>query len=328
MPDISIIVPTYNASFSIGKCLDAIYRAKGIDFEVIVVDDISTDDTLEIVRKYPCRVIKLEKKSGPSVGRNVGAKNAKSGIIMFVDSDAVVQDGGVERIVKGFRENPGVACISGVFGANPNEIGWFSRYRDRQVVYWHYSACEEVTVFVLTAGAIRRNVFFEVGGFERQFGVAADIEDFEIGHRIVGRGYKMIVDKNVKFYHFEHSSRFLMLVKKLFKRTRLWIHLFRKSGKFEKNYATPSRSMAAVFAGLSLLSLLLAPFLNIAGIFFFIFFLMFIFLDAGFYLYLLKDGGIFFMLFAVAAHYFFTLVICAGAGVGLLQAIFGIEAQK
>jgi len=328
MHDISIIVPSYNASFSIGNCLDAIYRTKGVDFEVIVVDDISTDNTLEIVRKYTCRVIELEKKSGPSVGRNVGVENAKSDIIMFVDSDAVVQEGGIERIVKGFRENPGVACISGVFDANPNDIGWFSRYRDRQVVYWHYSACDEVTVFVLTAGAIRKNVFFEVGGFEREFGVAADIEDFEIGHRIVSKGYKMIVDKDVKFYHFEHSSRFWMLVKKLFKRTRLWMHLFRKSRKFEKNYATPSRSLAAVFAGLSLLSLFLAPFLDMAGIFFFIFFFIFIFLDAGFYRYLLKDGRLFFMFFAVAVHYFFTLVICAGAGVGLLQAIFGIEAQK
>ncbi len=328
MPEISIVIPTYNASFSIGQCLEAIYKTKNVDFEVIVVDDISTDNTLDVVRKYPCRVIELEKKSGPSVGRNAGVENAQSDIVMFVDSDAVVQDGGIEWIVEGFKGNPSVACISGVFDANPNEIGWFSRYRDRQVVYWHYSACDEVTVFVLTAGAIRKNIFFEVGGFERQFGVAADIEDFEIGHRIVGKGYKMVVDKNAKFYHFEHSSRFWMLVKKLFKRTRLWMHLFSKSRKFEKNYATPSRSLAAVFAGLSLLSLLASPFVNVAGGFFLFFFLIFIVLDAGFYAYLFKDGGLFFMLFAVAVHYFFTLVICTGAGVGLLQSILGIEAQK
>ncbi|RMF92236.1 MAG: glycosyltransferase [Candidatus Schekmanbacteria bacterium] len=328
MPDISIVIPTYNASFSIGKCLEAIYKTKDIDFEVIVVDDISTDNTLEIVRKYPCKVIELKEKSGPSVGRNVGAENAKSDIIMFVDSDAVVLEGGIERIVEGFRKNPEVACISGVFEKNPNNLGWFSRYRDRQVVYWHYSACDEVSVFVLTAGAIRKDIFFEVGGFERKFGVAADIEDFEIGHRIVEKGYKMIVDKNVRFYHFEHSSRFWMLVKKLFKRTRLWMHLFWKSKKFEKNYATPSRSIAAVFAGLSLICLLLSPLLKVTGILFFVFFLIFILLDVGFYQYLFKDGGLMFMLFCIAVHYFFTLVICSGAAVGLIQAFLGIEAQK
>ncbi|MBI5376043.1 MAG: glycosyltransferase [Candidatus Schekmanbacteria bacterium] len=328
MTEISIVIPTYNASFSIEDCLKAIYETTGVDFEVIIVDDLSTDNTIEIVKQFPCRLIKLEEKSGPSLARNIGAENAKSDIIMFVDSDAVVENGGIERLVSVFRKNPDIACVSGVFDVNPNKLSFFSRYRDRQVAYWHYSACDDVSIFILTAGAIRKDVFFEVGGFERKFGVKADIEDFEIGHRIVSRGHKMVVDKQIRFYHFEHSSRFTNLVKKLFKRTRLWMHLFWKRKKFEKNYVTAERSYAAIFAGLSFLFLVLAAISSIFLIPAVVSFILFVLLDAGFYRFLFKDGGLFFLIYALAVHYFLTIVICTGAFVGLSQALLGLEAQK
>ena len=83
--------------------------------EVILVDDASTDRSLEIAEDYDCRVIRMEKNSGPSTARNRGANEAKGEILFFTDSDVITMPDTMEKIAKvekqrletnEFRENP------------------------------------------------------------------------------------------------------------------------------------------------------------------------------------------------------------------------------
>jgi len=317
-PEISIIIPLYNCARTIEAVLKAVYDNDDVSKEVIVIDDLSTDNTLELVEKYPCTVIHLTEKSGPSIARNRGAMEAKSDILMFVDSDAVIEKGVLRKILNRFKENPLNACVSGVFEKVKNHSTFFAKYRDLQLHYWHQSSSGSASVFILTAGAIRKEIFFEIGAFDKKFGEAAEIEDFEIGHRISEK-YSMITDQNIKFHHLENASPFFVLVKKLFTRSRMWAPLFLRRKKFEQNYATKNRSLAVVCAGLALVlflfSLVWSGFLIPAAVSLGLFLL----LDAGFYGFLFKEGPFTFFLSAMLYHFFFSFVLFCGAVVGTVE---------
>ncbi len=84
---ISIIVPFYNAENTLERLLDSILKQSFSDFELIVVDDASTDSSLRIAQSYPCKTIHLDRNHGPAYCRNIGAKHAKGDILVFIDSD-------------------------------------------------------------------------------------------------------------------------------------------------------------------------------------------------------------------------------------------------
>jgi glycosyltransferase involved in cell wall biosynthesis len=323
--ELSVIIPTHNSSEIIDRVLAAVFQNEGVQKEVIVVDDASTDNTLKIVRRYPCKVIPLREKAGPGGARNIGAREAQGPILMFMDADALLEKETLRKILRRFREAPELACVSGVFEKNSEDSGWFAKYRDLQLHYWHQSSPSTASVFVLTVGAIRRDIFFEVGGFSVAYGESADIEDFEIGHRISGR-YPMFIDKTIRFRHLEHASPFPVLVRKLFRRARMWTRLFLKRKRFEKNYATRNRGVAILCAAsvpvaavLSLRWPFLAPVGGLSLAAFFI-------LDLGFYRFLYREGTLLFLVYASCVHYFLSLVLFSGALAGGAQALWKIVA--
>jgi glycosyltransferase involved in cell wall biosynthesis len=89
MPLVSVIIPTYNRAYVVKRTIDSILNQTFPDFEIIVVDDGSKDDTKEVINSYIDNRIKYIYKSngGVSSARNVGLKNATGGFICFLDSD-------------------------------------------------------------------------------------------------------------------------------------------------------------------------------------------------------------------------------------------------
>lgn len=88
MPQISVIIPTYNASEYILEAIDSVFNQTYKDYEIIVVDDGSTDRTNETLKEYNSKIRYFyQKNKGPSAARNTGIKNAKGEFIAFLDSD-------------------------------------------------------------------------------------------------------------------------------------------------------------------------------------------------------------------------------------------------
>src|SRR4051794_7022126 len=90
-PVLSLVIPVYNGQDTLARCLDGVYASTLKDIEVIVVDDRSTDRTVEIVRGFPCRLIESPVNSGAGAARNLGAANATAPLIYFLDADIVLQ---------------------------------------------------------------------------------------------------------------------------------------------------------------------------------------------------------------------------------------------
>lgn len=98
--DLSIIIPVYNASKLLERCLDSIFEQKTqYSYEVILIDDGSTDNSIEIIkeRKEPNIILYKQQNSGPSVARNKGVELAKGDYCAYLDADDYWMQGFIEK---------------------------------------------------------------------------------------------------------------------------------------------------------------------------------------------------------------------------------------
>jgi len=113
----SIIIPAYNEEKYISPCLESIKKLRGnFNYEVIVVNNASTDDTAGIVKRtLPEAKVVFEPHKGLTIAYNRGAKEAKGDILVFVDADMVLPPDHLERINKEFSKDPELVAVSGPY---------------------------------------------------------------------------------------------------------------------------------------------------------------------------------------------------------------------
>jgi glycosyltransferase involved in cell wall biosynthesis len=119
---LSVIIPTLNSGNTISLTLSSLCHSNinNKDFEIIIVDGGSIDKTLDIVSNYPCKVL-FSKKKGAAIQRNIGIKESKGEIICFTDSDCVIKDDWLTRIIDFFNEYPDVDGVGGKLLPNDTE---------------------------------------------------------------------------------------------------------------------------------------------------------------------------------------------------------------
>lgn len=126
MSVISIIIPIYNTSKYLHRCIDSILDQNFIDFELILINDGSTDNSLDILREYEekdTRIVVIDKSNeGVSVARNQGIDVAKGEYIMFCDSDDYVADNWCETFIDGIKHHSNSLCVCDFFKVDKEEI--------------------------------------------------------------------------------------------------------------------------------------------------------------------------------------------------------------
>ena len=115
MPKLSVVIPVYNGAKFISDALDSIFSQHYENIEVIVVDDCSTDNTIEVLQSYPqsIKIIRNKINSGASHSRNQGIKNAEGEYIAFLDADDVWSKNKLSRQITAMIANPSVGLIYG-----------------------------------------------------------------------------------------------------------------------------------------------------------------------------------------------------------------------
>ena len=199
-PRISVIIPTYNDSKDIVKCLNSLKNQTlkwGEDFEVIISDGRSKDGTDEIARKMGAKVV-YEDIGTRGGACNVGAQYASSDIIVFTDADAYFPPDWLEKILKKFEET-GADVVGGddILGDDANT---FERLVFLFDLYKGQPKTERDVVNRLRGvnTAYRKNVFDVVGGFDPQL---ASVEETEMHWRMYSRGFKLVYDPDIFVYH-------------------------------------------------------------------------------------------------------------------------------
>lgn len=107
MPKFSIIVPIYNVESYLKKCLDSIKAQSYKDYEVILVNDGTKDNSMEIAKKYPFKIVN-QKNQGLSMARNTGVKEASGEYIIFLDSDDYIEKDLLKEINTSLANNPDI----------------------------------------------------------------------------------------------------------------------------------------------------------------------------------------------------------------------------
>lgn len=97
---ISVVIPVYNAERSLKECLDSLFKSSYKNFEVIIVNDFSTDESIKIAKEYPCKIINLSEQRGPAFARDRGIFLAHGEIVAFLDSDCMVPKDWLSKINK------------------------------------------------------------------------------------------------------------------------------------------------------------------------------------------------------------------------------------
>lgn len=215
---VSIIIPAYNEEHNISLCLDSIFSMNypRDEFEVIVVDNGSTDRTREIAEKYNIILLMNDTKNVSGL-RNLGAQIAKGKILAFVDADCIVSEGWLKKAGKYFISTENAAWGSPpVIPENATWVqkAWYlirQKEKSIQEVEW----LESMNLFV------RKDLFTKVGGFNENLITA---EDVDFSYRISEFG-KLISDSNIEVCHLGEAAT----IKEFF-RKEIWRGIGNLSG--------------------------------------------------------------------------------------------------
>jgi len=178
---ISIIIPNYNGESTIGKCLEAAFSSGYDNFEVIVVDDCSADNSIEIIKRFPCKLVALKERSGASKARNAGAKNSKGKLLFFIDSDCIVKEDALSIASASYAENGPDVVVGGTYTPMPYDNMFFSIFQSVFINYSETKNLENPDYIATHAMAIDAETFRK-SGFPEVF--MPIIEDVEYSHRI------------------------------------------------------------------------------------------------------------------------------------------------
>jgi glycosyltransferase involved in cell wall biosynthesis len=228
-PKISVIIPVYNDAINLGLCLASLRASETAPLECIVVDDGSTDGSGGVASEYGAKVLSSGARLGPASARNIGARAASGGILLFVDADVCVHADAIRRIVAEFDNDPSLDALMGTYDNSPSVSFFVSQYRNLLHCFVHQSSPRKAVTFWAGCGAIRRSVFLHFGGFNEMY-QAPSIEDIELGYRLAQANRNLILCPDIQVKHLKRWSLRNMLQTDFFYRALPWSHLSLRSG--------------------------------------------------------------------------------------------------
>jgi glycosyltransferase involved in cell wall biosynthesis len=260
---VSVIIPVYNGERDVERLLTSLLKTRLPDYEVIVVDDGSTDSTVTRCRQFPSvRVISLPENRGPAYARNFGTSKARGDVFIFVDADVVVPENSdiLWEMARVFEEKRHVDCVSSPSDVWPlaenavayNASVYHAYYMDR--IFRGQSAVEGRIMFFTTRfGGVRRQAFQEVGGFHESLYTVMS-EDGEFGCRSYHKGLVSHFDRK-----FLHVHRYATTFRKFVRSYFLSAMVQRFMDRNMDTRPNPTISSAEKFRRLLSLALLLSP---------------------------------------------------------------------
>jgi lipopolysaccharide/colanic/teichoic acid biosynthesis glycosyltransferase/GT2 family glycosyltransferase len=209
---ISVIVPAYNADATIGDCVRALqHQSLASDkYEIIIVDDGSTDATLHIVRQPGISVISQEHR-GAASARNAGAEAACGNLLLFTDADCAPNSDWIEVMSAPFASTD-IVGVKGAYRTAQHEL--IARFVQIEYEDKYDRMAREIQIdFIDTySAAYRRDAFLLNGGFDVRLRA---IEDQEFSFRLAHKGYRLIFVPAAIVYH-RHNTTLTAYVRRKF----------------------------------------------------------------------------------------------------------------
>jgi glycosyltransferase involved in cell wall biosynthesis len=205
-PLLSVIVPAHQAARYLHDSLQSLANSSlpRALWELIVVDDASTDGTDLVASQYADTVVRLAgNPHGPAYSRNRGYEFSRGHVLVFVDADVRVHHDSLRRLAAEFSREPELAGAFGAYDDRPEAQGAVSQYRNLLHHYVHREGEGDAETFWAGLGAVRRDVFFDVGMFDEWHYSRPQIEDIELGRRIRRLGHRIVLRPQILGTHLK-----------------------------------------------------------------------------------------------------------------------------
>lgn len=200
---ISIVVPNRNGGATIERCLEAALASRYGNFELIVVDDASEDDSLERIRRFPCRLVQLPRHAGVARARNAGARASRGETLFFTDADCLLEPDALARAAEALRGGADLA-VGGTYTLAACEPRFFDRFQSVFVHHFETKRAPGADYLAAHALAIPAATFRRHGGFADN-GLPI-LEDVEFSHRLRRAGCRLVMDPAIRTRHiFDYS---------------------------------------------------------------------------------------------------------------------------
>lgn len=211
----SVVVPVRNGEKVLPRCLKALAdQSLSRDrYEILVVDDGSTDQTGQVVRDFGVRLISQPPR-GPSVARNRGVEEAQAPLVLFTDADCAPARDWIERMLDPFQD-PAVAGVKGTYTSGQKSLTARFVQREYESKYERMAAFPVIDFIDTYSAGFRRDAFLSAGGYDSAYETAS-VEDQEFSFRLHERGARMLFQPEAKVDHF-HVDRWMGYLRKKFK---------------------------------------------------------------------------------------------------------------
>jgi len=206
---LSVVIPATDAPATLDRCLAALERC---------------------CEPHDVTVVSAPHGSGPAAARNAGVARTAGEIVVFVDSDVEIQPDALARLRAAFEQDPGLDAVFGAYDDRPAARAVVSRFRNLLHHHVHAGAGGPATTFWAGLGAVRREAFDAVGGFDAQRYPRPCIEDIELGMRLHAAGRRIALDPAVRGTHLKRWTLRSMLRTDLAARGAPWVALCLERG--------------------------------------------------------------------------------------------------
>ena len=258
-PSISVIIPIRNGAATIGKCLAAALASRHDNFEVIVVDDSSEDDSVEVIKRFPCRLIRMAQHGGAAKARNTGAQHSRGDVLFFTDADCLLQRDSLAVASQTLARAGPQSVVGGTYTPLPHDRRFFSIFQSAFIHYCETKNPQRPDYLATHALAISAQIFRQSGGFREEF--LPILEDVEFSHRLRRMGYLLVMNPALQVQHIFDYSLARSLANAAFKAS-YWTLYSIRNGDLLADSGTASLGLklnaAVYFLGLLLLLLFFA----------------------------------------------------------------------
>jgi GT2 family glycosyltransferase len=325
-PNLSVIIPVYNCAAELRLCLDALENSSLQSYEVIVVDDGSTDDSVVVARGRCEKLLTLASNGGPSAARNCGAESARASILFFLDSDVLVEPSTLERVLGVMTGSDSLQAMFCSYQPDTVPKNFVSQYKNLQHHYTHQISKPVAHTFCGGYGAIRADVFRNVGGFDE--GLRA-MEDVDLGYRLHQLGHKIELHCEIQLTHLKRYDLVSLIRSDVKMRAIPWTQIMLARRVFQSDLnLQPRNILSAPLSVLFCMSMLAAPIwpgnLFVAGILL----VAIVALNRGFLGFVLRQRGWVFALKSLLMTLLFYVYSVVGAGWGLLSYLMQTRQRK
>jgi len=312
---ISVVIAAFNSEKTLEACLRSAFSSDYPFFEVILVNDGSTDQTARIAAKFPCKLINLAKNMGPGAARNRGVEAANGELLFFLDADIVIEKDTLTRVVQTFVDRPEISALICSYQKNTPVGNFFSAYKNLVHHFTHQTGREDAATFCGGFGAIYRDCFLRVGGFDERFRAVSDIE---FGYRLYQRGYKIFLNKQIQATHLKVYSFAKLVRSDLFDRAVPWTRIMLERRIYRNDLNIRHENIASgVVSFLMLVMLPLIPFKPSLAILLLLLFALLLILNWKFYRLVYGEKGLWFLFRAVGVNWLGYLYSGLGAVIGM-----------